>query len=230
VFKKLLLLSILSLLGFLGWKHFTAAPPPVAISPEQEVAALVEQSVMPAKELAALCAKYPKLVTQALKHKPVAVSGVLSKGLVSGVNSNDISLELAGTPQLKISFQSDFGKKERWGSPAIFRFQKRGKEIYAISVEKPDAQRDSQDKTQNSAYPQIDATSEGAALQSIVGTIAKAYGGNTAKGGSKKSDSGKSPSEPALRVLCKEGSTLTLRGEFRHIGAGWIKCDLLELP
>ena len=230
MFKKLLLLSILSLLGFFGWKHFTAEPPPVAVSPEQEVAALVEQSVMPAKELAALCAKYPKLVTQALKHKPVAVSGVLSKGLVSGVNSNDLSLELEGAPKLKISFQSDFGKKERWGVPASFRFQKRGKEIYAISVEKPAARSESQDKTQNSAYPQIDATSEGAALQSIVGAIAKAYGGNTAKGGSQKSDSAKSPAEPSLRVLCKEGSTLTLRGEFRHIGAGWIKCDLLELP
>ena len=92
--KKLLLLSILSLLGFFAWKHFTAPPPepPPAPSPEQEVAALVEQSMMPAKALAALCAKYPKLVTQALKHKPVAVSGVLSKGLVSGVNSNDLSL------------------------------------------------------------------------------------------------------------------------------------------
>jgi hypothetical protein len=224
VLKKLLLLSILSLLGFFAWKHFTAEPPPVAVSPEQEVAALVEQSVMPAKELAALCSKYPKLVTQALKHKPVAVSGVLSKGLVSGVNSNDLSLELEGAPQLKISFQSDFGKKERWGGPASFRFQKRGKEIYAISVVKPAARSGTQDN------PQIDTTSEGAALQSIVGALAKAYGASTAKGGPKKSESSTSPAEPDFRVLCKEGSTLTLRGEFQHIGAGWIKCDLLELP
>jgi hypothetical protein len=224
VLKKLLLLSILSLLGFFAWKHFTAEPPPVAVSPEQEVAALVEQSVMPAKELAALCSKYPKLVTQALKHKPVAVSGVLSKGLVSGVNSNDLSLELEGAPQLKISFQSNFGKKERWGGPASFRFQKRGKEIYAISVVKPAARSGTQDN------PQIDTTSEGAALQSIVGALAKAYGASTAKGGPKKSESSTSPAEPDFRVLCKEGSTLTLRGEFQHIGAGWIKCDLLELP
>ena len=90
--KKLLLLSILSLLGFFAWKHFTTEPAPVVVSPEQEVAALVEQSVMPAKDLAVLCARYPKLVTQALKRKPVAVSGILSKGLVSGVNSNDLSL------------------------------------------------------------------------------------------------------------------------------------------
>ena len=222
--KKLLLLSILSLFCFFGWRHFTASPaPPPAPSPEQEVAALVEQSVMPAKDLAALCAKYPKLVTQALKHKNVAVSGVLSKGLVSGVNSNDLSLELEGTPKLKISFQSDFGKKERWGGPASFRFQKRGKEIYAISVMKPIL---AQDKPQTSAHSPIDNTSEGAALQSIVGAIAKAYGGNSANRGSQRTP----PAEPAQRVLCKEGTLLTLRGEFRHIGAGWINCDLLELP
>ncbi len=220
--KKLLVLLILSLLGFFAWKHFTTEPPAVAVSPEQEVAALVEQSVMPAKDLAALCAKYPKLVTQALKHKPVAVSGVLSKGLVSGVNSNDLSLELEGTPKLKISFQSDFAKMERWGGPASFRFQKRGKEIYAISVVKPSL---AQDKAQTSAHSPIDNTSEGAALQSIVGALAKAYSGNSANRGSKKS-----PAEPALRALCKEGTLITLRGEFRHIGAGWIKCDLLELP
>ena len=187
----------------------------------------MEQSVIPAKDLAALGAKYPKLVTQALKRKPVAVSGVLSKGLVSGVNSNDLSLELEGTPKLKISFQSDFGKKERWGSPASFRFQKRGKEIYAISVEKASL---AQDKPQTSAHSPIDNTSEGAALQSIVGALAKAYGGNSAKGGSKKSESSTSPAEPAQRVLCREGNAITLRGAFRHIGAGWIKCDLLELP
>ena len=226
--KKLLVLSILSLLGFFAWKHFTASPAPSpAPSPEQEVAALVAQSVMPAKDLAALCAKYPKLVTQALKHKPLAVSGVLSKGLVSGVNSNDLSLELEGTPKLKISFQSDFGKKERWGGPASFRFQKRGKEIYAISVEKPSL---AQDKPLISGRSPIDNTSEGAALQSIVGALAKAYGGTSANRCSKKSESSTSPAKPAQRVLCKEGTSLTLRGEFRHIGAGWIKCDLLELP
>ena len=227
--KKLLLLSILTLLCFFGWKHFTASPTAqTEPSPEQEVAALVEQSVMPAKDLAALCAKYPKLVTQALKHKHVAVSGVLSKGLVSGINSNDLSLELEGTPKLKISFQSDFGKKERWGGgPTSFRFQKRGKEIYAISVMKPIL---AQDKPQTSAPSPIDNTSEGAALQSIVGAIAKAYSGNSANRGSKTSESSTSPAKPAQRVLCKEGTSLTLRGEFRHIGAGWINCDLLELP
>ena len=192
--KKLLLLSILSLLVFFAWKHFTADP-----SPEQEVAALVEQSVMPAKELAALCAKYPKLVTHALKHKPVAVSGVLSKGLVSGVNSNDLSLELEGAPQLKISFQSHFGKKERWGGPASFRFQKRGKEIIKIS--------------------EVKIASE---PQSMSGSQESVGGGVGVRPPVAK--------QIIEQILCCEGNALTLRGEFRHIGAGWIKCDLLELP
>jgi hypothetical protein len=194
VLKKLLLLLILSLVGFFVWKHFTADP-----SPEQEVAALVEQSVMPAKDLAVLCAKYPKLVTQALKHKPVAVSGVLSKGLVSGVNSNDLSLELEGAPKLKISFQSDFGKKERWGGPARFRFQKRGKEIIKISKVKIASEPHSSSGSQESV-------GDGVGARPPVAT------------------------QITEQILCCEGNTLTLRGEFRHIGAGWIKCDLLELP
>jgi hypothetical protein len=150
---------------------------------------------MPAKDLAALCAKYPKLVTQALKHKPVAVSGVLSKGQVSGVNSNDLSLELEGTPKLKISFQSHFGKKERWGSPASFRFQKRGKEIIKISEVKIASEPHSSSGSQESvgARPPV-------------------------------------ATQITEQVLCREGDPSTLRGEFRHIGAGWIKCDLLELP
>jgi hypothetical protein len=199
VLKKLLLLSILSLLGFFAWKHFTAPPPAHATTPEQEVAALVEQSVMPAKDLAALCAKYPKLVTQALKHKPVAVSGLLLKGLVSGVNSNDLSLELEGAPQLKISFQSHFGKKERWGGPASFRFQKRGKEIVKISEVKIASEPHSLSGSQESV-------GGGVGARPLVAT------------------------QITEQILCCEGNTLTLRGVFQHIGAGWIKCDLLELP
>ena len=196
--KKLLLLSILSLLCFFGWRHFTASPaPPTATSPEHEVAALVEQSVIPAKDLAALGAKYPKLVTQALKRKPVAVSGALSKGLVSGVNSNDLSLELEGTPKLKISFQSHFGKKERWGGSASFRFQKRGKEIFKISEVKI----------------ALEPRSRSGSLASV--------------GGGARPQVAKQITE---QILCREGNAITLRGEFRHIGAGWIKCDLLELP
>ena len=194
--KNLFLIGLLATLGFFGWRHFF--PPP--LTAEQEVAAFVSQSVLPAAEFAALCAKYPKLVTQALKHKHVAVSGVLSKGLVSGVNSNDLSLELEGTPKLKISFQSDFGKKERWGGgPTSFRFQKRRKEMIKISEVK--------------IAPETDSMS--GSLESVVG------------GAGERPQVAKQITE---QILCREGNAITLRGEFRHIEAGWIKCDLLELP
>ncbi|MFZ9920274.1 MAG: hypothetical protein ACO3FQ_03835 [Terrimicrobiaceae bacterium] len=227
VFKNLLLFSILGILGFFAWKHFTTKPSPP--TPEQQVSAFVSQSVLPATELASLCEKYPQLVTKALKGEKVVVSGVLAKGMVLGVNSNDLKLELVGVPKLKISFQSDFGRKERWGAPAGFRFQKRGNEIVAISVAKPTKPGHSDKNEPEQVYSQIDTSNESAALQSIVGAIAKAYGSSTSVGGIKKSAT-ESPSEKVERALCREGDTLTLRGEFRNIAPGWVKCDLLELP
>jgi hypothetical protein len=225
VLKNLFLLALLSVLGFLGWRHFKTPPP--TLTAEQEVAAVVEQSVIPAKDLAAMCSKHPKLVTRALKGKKVAVSGVLSKALVSGVNSNDLQLELAGTPQLKISFQSDFGKAERWGGPARFRFQKKGKEILGLSVVKaPVGDKENTDRV----YSQLDTSSEAAVLQSVVGKIADAYGAVKSPGGSKPSSSKKTAEKSIQRTVCREGDASTLRGEFRHIGSGWVKFDLLELP
>ena len=179
MFKNLLLFSILGIMGFFAWKHFTTKPSPP--TPVQQVSAFVSQSVLPATELASLCEKYPRLVTEALKGKRVVVSGVLEKSMVIGVNSNDLKLELIGVPKLKISFQSDFGQQERWGAQSKFRFEKRGKEIW-------------------------------------VGEIAKPGDGNMQSGR-------KSPA-----ALCREGDTLTMRGEFRNIAPGWVKCDLLELP
>ena len=224
--KNLLLLIVIATLGYQGWKHFSVADAPQVLTPEQEVAALVEKSLIPAADLAALSAKYPKHVTQALKGKNIAVSGVLSKAQVLGVDSNDLALELAGTPQLKIMFHSNFGIKERWGSSAAFKFQKSGKEILATSMQKPSKGDDSKDDSK--AYPQIDTSSETAALQSMVGAIMKAFGSAKTPGGSK--NSGRSSSATAQKVICSEGDAITLRGEFRHISAGWVKCDLLELP
>ena len=177
-----------------------ATPPP--LTPEQEVAALVGQSVMPAEELAALCSKYPKLVTKKLKGKTVSVSGLLHKAMVSGIKSNDLALEFAGNQQLKFMFRSDFGKKERWGGSA-----------------------DNETKSGDQIYSQIDTSSEEATLQSIVGKIADAYKGAKSSGGSKPA-----AEKIVERVVCREGETITLRGEFRHIGSGWVKFDLLEMP
>lgn len=214
------------MLGFLGWRHFKSPPPP-ALTDEQEVAKVVNQSVIPAKELTSICAKHPKLVMHALKGKTVAVSGVLSKALVLGVNSNDLLLELAGSPPLKVSFQSDFGKSERWGASGGLHFQKRGREILGLSVVKaPVGDKDNASRV----YPQLDTSSEAAVLQSVVGKIADAYGAVKASAGSKSSGSKPATERSVQRILCREGDTFTLRGEFRHIGSGWVRFALLELP
>ena len=184
----------------------------------------MDQSVIPAKDLAEMCTKYPKLVTRALKGKIVVVSGVLSKALVSGIESNDLALEFAGTPQLKLMFRSDFGKKERWGGPAGMRFQKKGKEILGISVVKATTAVN-ETKSGEQIYSQIDTSSEEAALQSIVGKIANAYKGTKSPGGTKPA-----ADKIVERVVCREGERITLRGEFRHIAPGWVKFDLLEMP
>ena len=225
--KNLFLFTLIAALGVFGWRHFSkenpiiSTPPPTA---EQEVAAFVGQSVMPAGELAALCSKYPKLVTKELKGKTVSVSGLLHKAMVSGIKSNDLALEFVGTQQLKFMFRSDFGKKERWGGPAGMRFQKRGKEILGVSVVKAEPA-DNKTKNTDQVYPQIDTSSEEAALQSIVGKIANAY-----KGAKPAGDSKPAAEKIVERVVCREGETITLRGEFRHIGSGWVKFDLLEMP
>jgi len=228
VLKNLFLLGLLATLGFFGWRHFfkedsTLSTPPSPTA-EQEVAAFVGQSVLPAAEFATLCLKYPKLVTKALKGQTVTVSGLLHKAMVSGIKSNDLALEFAGTHQQKLMFRSDFGKKERWGGPAGMRFQKKGKEILGISVEKA-TPADSKTKGGEQIYSQIDTSSEEAALQSIVGKIANAYKGAKSPGGSKPA-----ADKIVERVVCREGETITLRGEFRHIAPGWVKFDLVALP
>ena len=220
MFKNLFLIGILATLGFFGWRHFFP-PPPTA---EQEVAAFTGQAVLPAGGFAALCSKYPKLVTKALKGKTVAVSGLLHKAMVSGIKSNDLVLEFAGTHGVNLMFRSDFGKKERWGGPAGIRFQKKGKEILGISVEKA-TPADSETKGGEPIYSQIDSSSAEAAMQSIVGKIANAYKGANSQGGKKPV-----ADKIVERVVCREGESITLRGEFRHIAPGWVQFDLLEMP
>lgn len=223
--KNLFLFSVLAVLGFLGWKHFTK--PPEMLTPEQEVNQVVNQAVIPAKDLAFLCMKHPRLVTRALQGKTVAVSGVLSKALVLGVKSNDLSLELVGTPPLKISFQSDFGKNDRWGGQAGSKFQKKGNEILALSVVKiPVGEKQNADKI----YTQLDTSSEAAVLQSIIGKMVDAYGAVKSSKASNSSESQKTAEKTVERAICREGGSLTLRGNFRHIGTGWVKFDLVELP
>jgi len=224
--KNLFLFALVFLVGYAGWEHFKPAPPP-PLTAEQEVAALVSQSVIPAKDLAAMSMKHPTLVTAALKGKTVAVSGVVLQAFVVGVNSDDLKLELAGIPNLKFSFRTDFGRKQHWGAAARYRFQKVGKEIVGLSVVKAS----SEEKTNSDrVYPQIDSSSEAAALQSMVGKIAEAYGAVKNSGGSKPSRPKQAGEQTIRRALFREGESAILRGQFRHIGAGWIRFDLLDLP
>ena len=224
--KKLFLFALLVLLGYAGWEYFKPAPPP-PLTTEQEVAALVSQSVIPATDLAAMSAKHPTLVTRALKGKTVAVSGVVLQAFVVGVNSDDLKLELAGLPNLKFSFRTDFGRKQHWGAPVRYRFQKVGKEILGLSVVKAASEEKSE---HDRVYPQIDSSSEASALQSMVGKITEAYGAVKNSGGSKPSQPKQGVEKTVSRALFREGESATLRGQFNHIGAGWIRFDLLDLP
>ncbi len=224
--KNLFLFSLLIVLGYAGWEYFKPAPPP-PLTPEQEVAALVSQSVIPAKDLAAMSVKHPTLVTRALQGKTISVSGVVLQAFVVGVNSDDLKLELAGVPNLKFSFRTNFGRKQHWGAPARYRFQKVGKEIVGLSVVKA-ASEDKSDPGR--VYPKIDSSSEAAALQSIVGKIAEAYGAVKNSGASKPSRPKSAGEQTTRRALFREGESTILRGQFNHIGAGWIRFDLLDLP
>jgi hypothetical protein len=196
--KKPLLLALFAIISFLAWRHFTSTPPPTPLTPEQEVNALLSLSVIPAKELAEICGKYPSLVTSAFKkeRKMFSVSGKISKALPVGVNSDNLAIELEGIPNLKIMFHSDYYKilkwiqsKPDWTSCRRYKFHRESQTIVFFG-----------------------------------------YMDSLLPNGKKNRADSLNRVAPFTRVVCREGETLTLRGEFRHIGAGWIKCDLLELP
>jgi hypothetical protein len=201
--KKPILLALFAILSFLAWRHFTATPPPTPptpVTPEQEVAAVTNKAIIFAGDLATICEKYPKIATQSLKGKIISVSGRLQKAFVSGVNSNEIALELEGIPDLKLHFKSDFSIRERWGGPLAFRFEKIRKETF-VTYRGPDS-------------PAYTPSSSG--ITSVGGgsgnaKLVKQY-------------------QVKKRFLCRDGEVLTLVGEFRHIGSGWVQFDLLELP
>ena len=193
--KKPLLLALFAILSFLAWRHFTAtppAPPPIPLTPEQEVNALLSQSVIPAKELAEFCQKYPSLVTSAFKRerKMFSVSGKISKALTLGVNSDNLAIELEGLQNLKLMFHSDYKKLHKWlqNQPQWNRCRsyKFHRESQTIILE---------------GYMS-------SLLPNSINNVRSFFS----------------------HIVCREGETITLRGEFRHIGSGWVKFDLLELP
>jgi hypothetical protein len=193
--KKPLLLALFAILSFLAWRHFTATPPPppppIPLTPEQEVNALLSQSVIPAKELAEFCEKYPSLVTSAFKkeRKMFSVSGKISKALTLGVDSNNCAIETDGSKNLRIKFSSDLNRLLRWAETSF------SSEEYKKIL--------------------IKFHREDRSLLVLVFGIERKTGIRRLF---------------YSRVVCREGETNTLRGEFRHIGSGWVKFDLLELP
>ena len=122
--KFLLTLLLISTVGYYGWNHFQKKPD---ATPEEKIALIRSQASCTAVELGELAESHPKLVERELKGRILTVSGVLSKGLVKGVKSTDLILELEGSPKTKIDFHSDFEQFTRLGDglkPGQFKFQK----------------------------------------------------------------------------------------------------------
>ena len=191
--KKPILLALFAILSFLAWRHFTTTPqttPPTPLTPEQQVNAFLSRSVIPAKELAELCEKYPPLVTSALKRERrlLTISGRISKALVLGVASNNFAIELEGSENQKIKISSDLNRLTRW-------------------IEEP--------YKNNYKNIRIKFHREDNSIILLITGINK-LSGNTEIINSK--------------VIFRERETITLSADFRHIGSGWVKFDLLQLP
>ena len=188
--KKPILLALFAILSFLAWRHFTATPPSTPLTPEQQVNAFLSRSVIPAKELAELCEKYPPLVTSALKRERrlLTISGRISKALVLGVASNNFAIELEGSENQKIKISSDLNRLTRW-------------------IEEP--------YKNNYKNIRIKFHREDNSIILLITGINK-LSGNTEIINSK--------------VIFRERETITLSADFRHIGSGWVKFDLLQLP
>ena len=191
--KKPILLALFAILSFLAWRHFTTTPqttPPTPLTPEQQVNAFLSRSVIPAKELAELCEKYPPLVTSALKRERrlLTISGRISKALVLGVESNNFAIELEGSENQKIKISSDLNRLTRW-------------------IEEP--------YKNNYKNIRIKFHREDNSIILLITGINK-LSGNTEIINSK--------------VIFRERETITLSADFRHIGSGWVKFDLLQLP
>lgn len=152
MFKFLLAALILSSLAYFGWDRYLKPQEPTV---EERIATIRALASCTAQELAELAEANPKLVERELRGRIVSVSGVLARGLVKGVASTDLTLELEGTPNMKIDFHSDFHQFTRMQeglSPGLFKFQKFGHEIVLMqSTPRPRATESSagEDGTQN---------------------------------------------------------------------------------
>jgi len=131
--KKIIIIALLATIGFFAWR-ILKEPPPVPLTPSQEVEACISKNPIDSKELALICDKYPALVAAKLQNQKIRVSGILQKALVKGVECCDLILELEGTMKRNVSFTSDvlLGKRLKGVSKGSFpRYSKKGRDILA---------------------------------------------------------------------------------------------------
>jgi len=131
--KKIIIIALLATIGFFAWR-ILKEPPPVPLTPSQEVEACISKNPIDSKELALICDKYPALVAAKLKNQKIRVSGILQKALVKGAECCDLILELEGTMKRNVTFTSDvlLGKRLKGVSKGSFpRYSKKGRDILA---------------------------------------------------------------------------------------------------
>lgn len=137
--KNTILLSVLAVLGYLGWQYFFS--PEEELTFEQRLGRIAGGGTVDAKELSALSAEDAASV-RVLKGRRLVVNGRLARVVVKGVRAMDLIFELEGANGGKVDIVSDFSKLARMtaGMPLpAFKFQKIGKEIYLLPVAKRNA-------------------------------------------------------------------------------------------
>jgi hypothetical protein len=115
--------------GFFFWKNSSK---PEQKTPDEEIESVISGGKVSAVKLAELADKFPQLLAKVLRDRRVIVTGVLQKVVVKGVGSNDLILDLAGSPQRKITFTSDVNSYTRANNllgASKQKFQKIGRDI-----------------------------------------------------------------------------------------------------
>jgi len=127
--KSFALLCAILAASYFGWRHFNK---PEELVPREKVEAVLSQAVIPSKELADICSEHPEICEELLENRKIKVSGEVLKVLVKGVSSQDLSIELEGTGDRRVSLSSDVNRAARMNQSAPegrFKFEKSGREI-----------------------------------------------------------------------------------------------------
>ena len=203
--KKIIIIALLATIGFFAWR-ILKEPPPVPLTPSQEVEACICKNPIDSNELALICDKYPALVAAKLKNQKIRVSGILKKALVKGVNRRDLILEMEGSSTRHVNFTSDVVATKRLsGVPigSLFLFKKHGGEIYV---------------------EQLAATKKDSSVASKLGGFLGIPKGGQTKGGESKEDSVKTETAFAFREM----EPATLEGVFQYIRPGSVELEWIQ--